>query len=669
MKRTVGRILLTACLLLSACAPKSDSSVARIALDETLARQIVESGYIHSPLPVDRSRSNESFGLKKEVLSEIRLADSVKLVYPTTTGIRAKGSPDDPDYATYGGVRAKIDLGGNDFSKYNRVCFKALPDCPGQNVVNVNFHIPGNAGHLVNLIDGQWNECFLDIQDIDRSHLDHISFNATIRGSDCGIDTISCITIRDIRFQYVKNPKKLSGWDPDKGTVILASSGYMASSPKIALADTGTLKGGDTFRLVVSESGKTAFKGKVQIKTSSIGTFALMDFSSFRREGKYQLEAGNVRTGDFRISDALWIDSQWRALNYIFCQRCGYEVPGIHMKCHEDLMSVHGSQRISYGGGWHDAGDLSQQTLQTADVSYSLLEAARATETVNPALSARLQEEALWGMNFCLRNRYGDGYRASSVGLLIWQDGKIGSFDDITTVRVQNLAFDNFLYSGYEAYAAMAVENETDRERFAKAAKEDFDFAKQKFSQDGFDRFIYLYEHSYNTSHSQYMATVSWAASMLYKLTGDEVYAAKAVEAVEYALDCQQKEPLENGMKGFFYRDKDKRSIVHYIHQSREQFYMMALEALMMTQPQSKDFPRWKESMTLYGEYLKSLMQYTYPYGMVPSGLYMEKEYEDTEGFEALHLFAPEDAPARYDEQLRKGVQVDTSYYVKRFPV
>ena len=129
----------------------------------------------------------------------------------------------------------------------------------------------------------------------------------------------------------------------------------------------------------------------------------------------------------FRIGDRIWEDSQWKVLNFIFCQRCGYAVPGVHGSCHADLVSKHDGRSISYNGGWHDAGDLSQQTLQTADVMYALLEASNACRDTNPPpLSARLREEAEWGLEFVLKNRYGDGWHASSMGLLIWQDGVEG---------------------------------------------------------------------------------------------------------------------------------------------------------------------------------------------------------------------------------------------------
>jgi hypothetical protein len=334
------------------------------------------------------------------------------------------------------------------------------------------------------------------------------------------------------------------------------------------------------------------------------------------------------------------------------------------------MFAVHEGDSISYGGGWHDAGDLSQQTLQTGDVAYNLLEAYMNSKDTNPVLAERLLEEALWGLDFILRSRFGDGWRASSMGLLHWTDGVTGTFDDITTVRKQNLAFDNFLLSGYEAFAAKNIPDDARiREKLAKAAIEDFDFAMQKFQKDGFDRFLFMYEHSYNTSESQYMATISWAASQLYCLTGKKEYAGIAAEYIRYTIDCQEKTPLGNGLRGWFYRNREGRSIVHYTHQSREQIYMQAMEILCRTQPEHSDRPLWEESMKLYGEYLKGLRQYTEPYGMLASGVWTADEWKDEKGFSSLHIFAPADASETFTAQVRNGVKIDERHYVRRFPV
>lgn len=117
-------------------------------------------------------------------------------------------------------------------------------------------------------------------------------------------------------------------------------------------------------------------------------------------------------------------------------------------------------------------------------MTFSLLEAYNRLKETNAPLAARLLEEAEWGVEFILKNRYGDGYRASSMGLLIWQDGVLNTLDDIHSVRVQNMAFDNFLYAGYEAYAAMTIDRDPMlQEHLRKVAEEDFSFAMEKFKK------------------------------------------------------------------------------------------------------------------------------------------------------------------------------------------
>lgn len=166
------------------------------------------------------------------------------------------------------------------------------------------------------------------------------------------------------------------------------------------------------------------------------------------------------------------------------------------------------------------------------------------------------------------------------------------------------------------------------------------------------------------------MATISWAASMLFKLTGEHHYAELAAEYIKYTLDCQRTEPLQdkNQTKGFFYRDKTRQSIVHYIHQSRDQIFMQAVTLLCETQANHKDYNRWMKSIQLYGDYLKELMQYTAPYGMLSSGVYNVNEHQDSIGFYRLHLFPPKNAKELYIEQVKKGYPLDNEHYLKRFP-
>ena len=679
--------------------------------DALLEKQIYETGFIHAPLPLDTSRSFEENALKKEVLSSQPLTEtdgtngwthsgagsmafsnekstsgkgSIRLTFPTDTGKRAVGSPSDPDYATYGNSGITYHVNGQNWEKYNRIVFSIYPDCDGARIVNMNLtftndnstakegYNPPSGSHLINLVNKTWNHCFLDIDECQRDKVMSIHFDTALKGKDRTTGDSAIYYIDNIQLQQIKAPGKVSGWAPAEDAIIYSTTGYTTNSQKTALVHSLLCNQQTAFQLINSATKEVAYEDALQREQTTIGEFGVIDFTAFNQPGDYQLKVGKILTPTFRIDEKLWDNSLWRVLNFLFCQRCGHPVPSKHAACHTDLFSKHDGKSISYSGGWHDAGDLSQQTLQTGDVTFALLEAYNRLKTGNIPLAARLLEEAEWGIEFILKNRYGDGYRASSMGLLIWQDGILNTKDDIHSVRVQNMAFDNFLYAGYEAYAAMTIERDPMlQEHLWKIAEEDFSFAIEKFRKDGFDSFKQMYEHSYNTSESQYMATISWSASMLYKLTGKSCYAETAAEAIRYVLDCQRTEPLKDKDKtrGFFYRNPSRKSIVHYIHQSREQVYMQAMTLLCETQQQHPDYQKWVNSIQLYGNYLKSLMKYTQPYGMIPSGVYHAEEYKDSTSFYALHLFPPSNAQDLYTEQVKRGVKLDKEHYLKRFPV
>lgn len=686
-------------------------SQVRLTEDSELEKQVYETGLVHAPLPINTARSFEANAIKKEVLASRPLTESgspqgwkhsgegsisfskekfvsgkesVRLSFPTCTGKRATGSPSDPDYATYGNSRVTYRMDKENWESYNRIVFSIYPDCDGMRVVNMNLtftndsstpkegYNPPSGSHLINLVNKMWNHCFLEIDEYQRDKVIAISFDTALKGKDRTTGDSAIYYIDNIQLQQIKNPEKVSGWVPAEHVIAYSTTGYTTDGNKTAIVDAGLCNQWQQFQLLNSANQQVVYEGKLNREHSTIGEFGVIDFSDFRQPGEYQLRAGNRTTPTFRISSTLWDSSLWRVLNFLLCQRCGHPVAGKHAACHADLFSDHNGKGISYSGGWHDAGDLSQQTLQTGDVTFSLLEAYNSLKEQNPALAARLLEEAEWGVEFMLKNRYGDGYRASSMGLLIWQDGVMNTLDDIHSVRVQNMAFDNFLYAGYEAYAAMTIDRDPMQQEFLrKVAEEDFAFAMEKFKKDGFEPFKQMYEHSYNTSQSQYMATISWSAGMLYKLTNNVQYAETAAEAIRYVLDCQRTEPLKDKdtTRGFFYRDKSRKSIVHYIHQSREQVYMQALILLCETQKEHPDYGKWANSIRLYGDYLKGLMKYTYPYGMIPSGVYHTEEHKDSASFYSLHLFPPANAGELYTEQVQQGVKLDKEHYLKRFPV
>ena len=427
---------------------------------------------------------------------------------------------------------------------------------------------------------------------------------------------------------------------------------------------------------------ESVYKGKIESEITPIGAFETINFSDFKTEGQYVIKVGDMVTHPFYINQNIWDDSAWRVLNFLFCQRCGYPVPGKHNTCHADHHATHNGQVYALNGGWHDAGDLSQNPKQTAEIVQALFELAnRAKEKGNTDLYLRLMEEAQWGLDYVLRARVGDGYRVSRAMTNLWTDGLVGTIDDSRQVHIRNGAWENFIYAAVSAYASMSVEEDVMmKEHLVKIAKEDFGFALTQFEKVEKEPLL-RGEHprsaqqglfSTRVSPSQYMATISWSASMLYQLTKDPYYAEKAAHYIKYTLETQRTEPIggKDGIRGFFYQSTAKKSTVHFNHQTEDQVFMEALVALCQTQPKHADFARWDQSIRLYADYLKKATAYIQPYGMIPSGVYhIDEPINDSLAFYTLHLGVRKDVLQDYREQLRNGFKLDEEYYLKAFPV
>lgn len=636
------------------------------------------------PLPLDKSSSYEVLsqqhrvehsedvateGWRHEGLGQLFQGRAIRLLVPIVTGKRAVGSPDDPDYCTFGQASIVKDLNGCDLTAYNRIVMDVLPRRKGTGVMNLNLAIddatPADVGaHLINLTPNQWNHVVFDMSGLPREHVYALRIYTDVKGRNLFVGDSLVFTLRNIQLQQTTGNAKEVGWDVAPGQIAYSMSGYFPESEKKAVLGFPA----ETFDLLDARSGKVVMSGKVVRESTTIGSFYVANFTLFRQKGSFILKAGSHQTRPFRIGPDAFLPSQWRVLSFIYGQRCGVPVPGIHGACHHDLFSLHNGKKTSYAGGWHDAGDLSQQTLQSGDVAFALAEAYSHLSHKKNELARRLKAEAFHGFRFILRQRLGNGWHASSMGLLHWTDGIVGTGDDIITVRVQDNSFDNFLYAGYEAYAARVFAGDPLADSLRQAAIEDFNFGKQKFDQHGFDTFLHMMEHTYSTPHSLYMATMSWSASQLYRLTGDNSYAQLAADYIRLVLQCQARDGSRNELIGFFYRDTNRQTPVHSIHQSREQLFAMALAELILTQPTNGSNALWRQAARYYGGYLKSLRPYTAPYGMMASGTYRIDEWRDSDAFNRLNLFAPADALDRFKTQLSGGIRIDSCHYVRRFP-
>ena len=679
-------------------------------IDQQLKNDIRNTGYVHSPLPLDYSKSYETFGLTKKVMDSALLCDMEDLDKWSHKGfgdmrltgersiqgknsLRLVSQTTNPELLNWGiGLgtsMATYDVGGADWGKYNRIKVFVYPHCEGARSIYLNLIVENNGKtkvpdkygregiHEMNLINNQWNECFVEMTELPRDKVTKLSFAIEVFGKERTMGDSLKFDIDNVSLETVENPEVVSGWMPANNRIIYSTSGYGTESEKTAIVRVANHNG--RFQLIDNVSHATVYEGKVVSKKSNIGSFETIDFSGFRKEGQYSIRVGDVSSHSFYINSNVWDNSAWRVLNFLFCERCGYPVPEKHGVCHSDLHADFRCKIYPFNGGWHDAADMSQQVLQSGEIIFSLLEMAkRAKEKSNADLYNRLMEEADWGIDCILKARLGDGYRAQTWGTNLWTDGYIGTKDDSSArrrVHVHNRAFENFVFAGIEAYASMMTVNDKMlKENLRKVAIEDFGFAKKRFDSLSFGDLSSISgggDHAAMASNSQYSANISFAASLLYQLTGDKYYADEAAKAIQYTLQCQRTEPLgdKDKLRGFFYRDLDKKSIVHYTHQSRDQVYMQALTALCKTQPAHPDYKKWEASIRLYGDYLKTIMQYVQPYGLVPSGVYNIDEVKDSVNFYKVQVGIFSGAGEDYKEQLHNGVQLDKEHYLRVFPV
>lgn len=673
-------------------------------MEEMLKQQLRASENVHRPMAADTRRSVEARCLEKKVLQSTMLWDSAALTgwrfdgegeakvedgaLILETDARAEHWPDEEvravdaqagQYATFGSYIARLAVKAEQTARYNRIRFSVRPVCSGLHspILRAGFvndgavKIPDGYSregfHAINLQNNVWNDCAWEIDSMPHDAVTELSFNVHRYGCELSGGSRLRFEVKDIRLEQVETPDVVHGWQCAPGTAVFSTMGYWPVGQKTAIANTAC----ERFAVLDAASGEAVFEAPTQPVQREGGTLRVLDFTPLETEGSYRLHFDGYTSTPFCIAQDAAQSAMWKLLNFLFCERCGYPVPGKHGTCHGDVVAEHAGVRMAYQGGWHDAADVSQQTVQTAEVAQALIEAAWAVKKTNEALYGRLLEEVNWGIDFVLRTRLGDGWRATSAAIRRWTDGLCGNMDD-SQARVQNRAFDNFIMAGVEA-AASRLLSESDAPLAWKcldAAQEDFDFAVRRFEEHGLDAPV-MDEHTANASRSQYYAAACWAAAQLH-MAGSTAFGIK-LRICKYAcalLACQDTGEAKLPFTGFFYRDETKRTAVHFSHQSREHLFMQALCAAGEALPKIPEKTRWEKAMLRYAGYLKAMSAYTAPYGMLPAGVFHESEADDAETFALLHptvTFAAE--RENYRAQLQSAIPLEGGWYVRRFPV
>jgi hypothetical protein len=380
-------------------------------------------------------------------------------------------------------------------------------------------------------------------------------------------------------------------------------------------------------RLDNSAQAEVLLSKPIAIRNTRLGQFQEMDFSEVRGPGTYIIQAGSTRTRAFKIGDNVWRGTIWKAINFFFGERCGFPVPGSHDVCHRDWQATLGDKKIVMNGGWHDAGDLSQGLVNTGEAVYSMFALAERLIATgqDPELVARLIEEARWGLDWVLKVRFDGGYRIGFAGMNIWTNGILGDADDRSREALNNPNV-NYIAAAAEAIACRVLRGSDP----ALAAR------SLRIAEDDWRYAILGKEGPETWSTPAFAATplelagIGILASLeLYRDTGKEQYADKAVELARVVVESRQKTHVGSQfpLAGFFYTGPDKQTLFHEFHRGNDQAPVVALARLCQTLPTHPDWMHWYSAVALYSEYQKAAARSTEPYGVLPAYVYRDNEY------------------------------------------
>lgn len=131
-------------------------------VDEQLKKDVRQTGYIHSPLPLDYTKAYETWSINKKVLLSDLLCDMETTDKWTHKGIGSMSVTSDRsidgkkslriDAPTkveqfldwglgFGTSLVSFDAGGKSWEKYNRIHFYIYPDCEGARSVYLNLYV------------------------------------------------------------------------------------------------------------------------------------------------------------------------------------------------------------------------------------------------------------------------------------------------------------------------------------------------------------------------------------------------------------------------------------------------------------------------------------------------------------------------------------------------
>ena len=564
-----------------------------------------------------------------------------------------------------------------DWRAYNRLSLWIRPDVAGFPMLPLQIvlrnegeeRVPDRYGregiHYVTLANDGWQQVVWEIEPLARDRVTSIEIGYWVNKMLAAPGDRVAFEIGRLELQRV-DPDHHTGWNVAPGKIAFSHTGYRVGATKTALASDLAAREFSIVRVHDNALGVVALRKPVRTVQTRLGTFQELDFSELDVPGRYVIRAGNLTTRPFDIDGDVWTGTIWKALNFFYGNRCGYAVPGSHDVDHLDWFATHGDQRIVMSGGWHDAGDLSQGVINTGEATYALFALAEQVRArgADPALFARLIEEAKWGLDWVLRVRFPGGYRMGFASHNLWTNNIVGDADDRTR-EARNNPNANFIAA---AAAALAYRVLQDAEpvlaaRSLRIAEEDWSHATV-----GIEGPATWHTPAFAATRLELAGIGVTASVELYRATGHQKYVDHAVALARTIVASQQKQPVgsEFPLAGFFYTGPDRDTVFHQFHRGNDQAPIVALAQLVDALPDHPDWKDWYATIAQYADYQKRTATTTAPWGVLPAYVYrLGDELKEVPDSGALHMATRE----AYRAQVLAGMPLGGPWYLRAFPV
>ena len=211
---------------------------------------------------------------------------------------------------------------------------------------------------------------------------------------------------------------------PTKSWIRINQLGYTTAGVKVAVWCSKEQPVITSWQLIDALTKKIVSSGKPGKAFGAYGPFKQtyrLNFSSFKKPGRYYLQTGSTKSPEFEIGDDVYKGTADFCLRYMRQQRSGFN-PFLKDSCHThdgyvlygEKAGIKDSTHINVVGGWHDASDYLQYSATSANATWHLLAAYRdfpkifTDEKLANGLDGKnnlpdVLDEAKWGLEWLLK--------------------------------------------------------------------------------------------------------------------------------------------------------------------------------------------------------------------------------------------------------------------------